>query len=252
MGTQPGGTALLTVDQVEVFYDQAILALRGVSLQVQAGQVVALLGANGAGKSTTLKAISNLVRAERGQVTGGRIVYQGQSIIGRDPSALVAAGLAQVLEGRHCFRQLSIEQNLLTGAFVSRPSRAQLKARLELIYSYFPRLKLLRSRAAGYTSGGEQQMLAIGRALMSEPRLLLLDEPSMGLAPQIVDDIFATLARLNAEQGLSLLVSEQNIGLALHYADYGYVLENGAIVQAGTADELAARGDLQAFYLGVA
>lgn len=243
---------LLVLEQVEVFYEQAILALRGVSLRVEEGQVVALLGANGAGKSTTLKAISSLIRAERGEVTRGRIEYQGRSVTDSDPSRLVAAGLAQVLEGRHCFKQLSVEQNLLTGAFVSRPSRRQLKARLELIYSYFPRLKLLRSRLAGYTSGGEQQMLAIGRALMSEPRLLLLDEPSMGLAPQIVEEIFEILARLNHERGLSLLIAEQNINLALQYADFAYLLENGRVASEGAAVELATRDDLHHFYLGAA
>lgn len=247
MPTQP---PLLLLDQVQVYYQQAIAALRGVSLQVGAGQVVALLGANGAGKSTTLKAISHLLAAERGAVTAGRLEYKGRSVLDRDASQLVGAGLSQVLEGRHCFKHLSVEQNLLLGAYVSRPSRHQLQARLEAIYGYFPRLKLLRTRLAGYTSGGEQQMLAIGRALMSKPVLLLLDEPSMGLAPQIVESIFETLGRLNKEQGLSLLIAEQNINLALEYADHGYVLEHGRVVEAGAAADLAARDDLQAFYLG--
>lgn len=247
MSTPP---ALLRVEQIEVCYEQVILALRGVSLEVGEGQVVALLGANGAGKSTTLKAISNLIVAERGFLTAGRIEYRGQGTGARDASRLVADGLVQVLEGRHCFRHLSVEQNLLTGAYVTRPSRHQLKMRLELIYSYFPRLKLLRTRLAGYASGGEQQMLAIGRALMSEPRLLLLDEPSMGLAPQIVEDIFCTLSRLNIEQGLSLLIAEQNIGLALHYADYAYVMENGRVVDEGAAEDMAQRDNLLEFYLG--
>lgn len=246
------GEPLLQVEQVEVFYEQAILALRGVSLNVGQGQIVALLGANGAGKSTLLKAISNLVRAERGEVVSGRILYRGAPITRVDPSGLVADGLAQVLEGRHCFAQLTVEENLLTGAFVTRPSRAQLKARLARIYEYFPRLALLRKRKAGYTSGGEQQMVAIGRALMAEPALLLLDEPSMGLAPQVVEEIFDTLARLNREQGLSLLVAEQNISVALHYASFAYVLENGAVVASGAAQVLAAREDIQRFYLGAA
>ncbi|WP_044292695.1 ABC transporter ATP-binding protein, partial [Pseudomonas amygdali] len=198
----PAAETILSVEQVEVFYEQSILALRGISLQVRQGQIVALLGANGAGKSTTLKAISRLVSAERGEVVSGRIHYQGLPITHSDPSALVKNGLAQVLEGRHCFTHLSVEQNLLIGAFVSRPSRAEIKARLERVYSYFPRLRLLRKRLTGYTSGGEQQMVAIGRALMSQPRLLLLDEPSMGLAPQVVEEIFDTLARLNHEAGL--------------------------------------------------
>ena len=243
---------LLRVEQVEVFYEQSILALRGVSLQVGQGQMVALLGANGAGKSTTLKAISSLVRAERGEVTQGRIVYQGREITGADPANLVLAGLAQVLEGRHCFSHLSVEQNLLIGGFAGRPSRKVLNQRLERIYGYFPRLRLLRKRLTGYTSGGEQQMVAIGRALMSEPQLLLLDEPSMGLAPQVVEEIFETLARLNREQGLSLLVAEQNINIALDHAQYAYVLENGQVAQAGPAAELAGREQLQNYYLGAA
>lgn len=241
---------LLSVEQVEVFYEQSILALRGVTLQVRQGQMVALLGANGAGKSTTLKAISNLVRAERGEVVSGQIHYLGQSITREDPAVLVARGLSQVLEGRHCFTHLSVEQNLLIGGFVSRPSRAELKVRLEKVYGYFPRLRLLRKRLTGYTSGGEQQMVAIGRALMSEPRLLLLDEPSMGLAPQVVEEIFDILARLNQEQGLSLLVAEQNINLALDYAHFGYVLENGRVADSGTALALLGREDMHTYYLG--
>ena len=238
---------LLSVEQVEVFYEQSILALRGVTLQVGQGQMVALLGANGAGKSTTLKAISSLVRAERGEVTKGRIVYQGHAITDADPASLVLAGLAQVLEGRHCFTHLSVEQNLLIGGFVGRPSRKVLNQRLERIYGYFPRLRLLRKRLAGYTSGGEQQMIAIGRALMSEPRLY---EPSMGLAPQVVEEIFEILARLNREQGLSLLVAEQNINIALDYAQYAFVLENGRVVDEGSAAELAGREQMQNYYLG--
>ena len=242
---------LLSVEQVEVFYEQSILALRGVTLQVGKGQMVALLGANGAGKSTTLKAISSLVRAERGEVTKGQILYQGQVITDADPASLVLAGLAQVLEGRHCFTHLTVEQNLLIGGFVGRPSRKVLNQRLERLYGYFPRLRLLRKRLTGYTSGGEQQMVAIGRALMSEPRLLLLDEPSMGLAPQVVEEIFEILARLNRDEGLSLLVAEQNINIALDYAQYAFVLENGRVVDEGSAAELAAREDIQNYYLGV-
>ncbi|KPN90288.1 ABC transporter ATP-binding protein [Pseudomonas nunensis] len=250
MSQSPIADPLLSVEQVEVFYEQSILALRGVSLQVGKGQMVALLGANGAGKSTTLKAISSLVRAERGEVTTGRIVYQGQEITEADPASLVLAGLAQVLEGRHCFTHLSVEQNLLIGGFAGRPSRKVLSQRLERIYGYFPRLRLLRKRLTGYTSGGEQQMVAIGRALMSEPRLLLLDEPSMGLAPQVVEEIFDILSRLNREEGLSLLVAEQNINIALDYAQYAFVLENGRVVDEGSAAELAAREDLHTYYLG--
>ncbi|MCJ2371875.1 ABC transporter ATP-binding protein [Pseudomonas sp. RGM 3321] len=248
----PAAETILSVEQIEVFYEQSILALRGISLQVRQGQIVALLGANGAGKSTTLKAISRLVSAERGEVVSGRIHYQGVPITRSDPSVLVKNGLAQVLEGRHCFTHLSVEQNLLVGAFVSRPSRTEIKARLERVYSYFPRLRLLRKRLTGYTSGGEQQMVAIGRALMSQPRLLLLDEPSMGLAPQVVEEIFDTLARLNREEGLSLLVAEQNINLTLEYAHFGYVLENGRVVGSGTAQQLGGSEDIQNFYLGTA
>ncbi|MBV4477585.1 ABC transporter ATP-binding protein [Pseudomonas botevensis] len=241
---------ILSVEQVEVFYEQVILALRGVSLQVGEGQFVALLGANGAGKSTTLKAISSLIRAERGDVVAGQIHYLRQSITRADPATLVRAGLAQVLEGRHCFSHLSVEQNLLIGAFISRPSRAELKVRLERVYGYFPRLRLLRKRLTGYTSGGEQQMVAIGRALMSAPRLLLLDEPSMGLAPQVVEEIFDILARLNRDEHLSLLVAEQNINLALDYAHFAYVLENGQVVDSGPVAELAGREEIQNYYLG--
>lgn len=243
---------ILSVNAVEVFYQQTILALRGVTLAVGQGQFVALLGANGAGKSTTLKAVSSLIRAERGEVVSGTIHYRGQLTTHAGPAELVADGLAQVLEGRHCFTHLSVEQNLLIGALVSKPSRTELKVRLERIYGYFPRLRLLRKRAAGYVSGGEQQMVAIGRALMSNPRLLLLDEPSMGLAPQVVDGIFETLGRLNREQGLSLLVAEQNISLALDYADQAYVLENGRVVESGPAATWAGREDIQNFYLGKA
>lgn len=243
---------LLSVEQVVVFYEQSILALRGVTLKVGKGQMVALLGANGAGKSTTLKAISSLVRAERGEVTEGRVVYQGQVVTDSDPANLVLSGLAQVLEGRHCFTHLTVEQNLLIGGFSGRPSRKVLNQRLERIYGYFPRLRLLRKRLAGLTSGGEQQMVAIGRALMSEPCLLLLDEPSMGLAPQVVEEIFEILARLNRDEGLSLLVAEQNINIALAYAHYAFVLENGWIVDEGSAAELATRKQMQNYYLGAA
>ncbi|POY77403.1 ABC transporter ATP-binding protein [Pseudomonas amygdali pv. morsprunorum] len=247
----PAAETILSVEQVEVFYEQSILALRGISLQVRQGQIVALLGANGAGKSTTLKAISRLVSAERARWSvAGFTTRACQSPIPilRHWSKRSGAGA----EGRHCFTHLSVEQNLLIGAFVSRPSRAEIKARLERVYSYFPRLRLLRKRLTGYTSGGEQQMVAIGRALMSQPRLLLLDEPSMGLAPQVVKEIFDTLEGLNREEGLSLLVAEQNINLTLEYAHFGYVLENGRVVGSGTAQELAGSDDIQNFYLGTA
>ena len=241
---------ILQVDDIEVLYEQAVLAVRSVSLSVEKGQVVVLLGANGAGKSTTLKAVSNLVRAERGEVVRGRIVYQGEEVTHSAPHTLAANGLVQVLEGRHCFAQLSVEQNLLAGALAREVPRRQLLADLESVYAHFPRLKLRRKSLAGYTSGGEQQMIAIGRALMARPRLVLLDEPSMGLAPQIVEEIFEIVHQLNRREGVSFLVAEQNIHVALRYAHYGYVLESGRVVSEGRAEQLAARGDLQDFYLG--
>ncbi|PKM30719.1 MAG: ABC transporter ATP-binding protein [Gammaproteobacteria bacterium HGW-Gammaproteobacteria-11] len=241
---------ILQIDTIEVLYEQAILAVKGVSLHVQPGQIVVLLGANGAGKSTTLKAASNLVRAERGEVVKGRILYQGQEITRSAPHDLVANGLVQVLEGRHCFAQLTVEENLLTGAFARKASRRQLQADLEEIYKLFPRLQVRRKSLAGYTSGGEQQMLAIGRALMSKPKLVLLDEPSMGLAPQVVEEIFEIIHRLNQQSGVSFLIAEQNINVALRHAHCAYVVENGRIASEGTAQQMAERGNLQDFYLG--
>lgn len=242
---------ILQVDDIEVLYEQVILAVRGVSLQVGEGQVVALLGANGAGKSTTLKAIAGLVRAERGEVVHGTIRYQGREITRVAPQSLAAAGLVQVLEGRHCFAHLTVEENLLTGAFARpRLGRGELHDELARIYDWFPRLKTRRSSLAGYTSGGEQQMVAIGRALISRPRLVLLDEPSMGLAPQIVEEIFDIVGELNRRDGVSFLVAEQNIDVALRHAHHAYVLESGRVVDHGPAAEMAARGDLHDFYLG--
>lgn len=241
---------ILQIDDIEVLYEQTILAVRSVSLSVAKGQVVVLLGANGAGKSTTLKAVSNLVRAERGEVVRGRIVYQGQEVTHSAPHTLAANGLVQVLEGRHCFAQLSVEENLLAGALARRVPRRQLLVSLERVYAHFPRLKLRRKSLAGYTSGGEQQMIAIGRALMAEPQLVLLDEPSMGLAPQIVEEIFEIIRQLNQRDGVSFLIAEQNINTALRYAHHGYVLESGRVVSEGSAEQLAAHSDLQDFYLG--
>jgi branched-chain amino acid transport system ATP-binding protein len=242
--------AILELRQVEVVYERVILALRGISLVVPRGKVVALLGANGAGKTTTLKAISSVVRAGRGQVTGGSILYQGRDISHRDPADLVREGLVQVLEGRHCFPHLTVEENLLMGGHVQRPSRAALKRELERIYQLFPRLRERRRSKAGYTSGGEQQMVAIGRALMARPRLVLLDEPSMGLAPLVVEEIFEIVRGLNRREGLSVLLAEQNATLALEYADHGYIVENGAIRTGAPASELLARDDVRAAYLG--
>jgi branched-chain amino acid transport system ATP-binding protein len=240
----------LMVENVEAVYGQAILALRGVSLTLGEGKVVALLGANGAGKSTTLKAISNLIRAERGQVSQGAIRWRGRDILGHDPSALVSDGLVQVLEGRHVFPQLTVEQNLITGAYVRHSSKLRIADDLERIYAWFPRLKTRRQSRAGLTSGGEQQMVAIGRALMTRPTLVLLDEPSMGLAPLIVEEIFEIVRQLNRDSGVSFLLAEQNANLALRYADHAYVLETGRVVASGAAAELARRDEIKNIYLG--
>jgi branched-chain amino acid transport system ATP-binding protein len=242
--------SFLHVDDVEALYGQAILAVRGVTLTVEQGSIVALLGANGAGKTTTLKAISNLLGPERGEVSRGRITWRGEAVDRLSPSDLVAKGIVQVLEGRHCFPQLTVEENLLAGGFVRRPSRRQIVADLEEIYAWFPRLKMRRKCKAGLMSGGEQQMVAIGRALMTKPVLVLLDEPSMGLAPIIVAEIFEIIRALNLESGVSFLIAEQNANLALKYADHGYILENGRVAASGTAAELAARDDVKEFYLG--
>ena len=242
---------LLGVKNVEVIYDHVILVLKGVSLTVRPGSIVALLGANGAGKSTTLKAISNLIRSERGEVTKGSIEFAGERIDRLSPSDLVRRGCIQVMEGRHCFGHLSVEENLLTGAFTRRDGRRAIAADLELVYRYFPRLKERRSSLAGYISGGEQQMVAIGRALMSRPKMMLLDEPSMGLAPQLVEEIFEIVKRLNTEQNVSLLLAEQNTNMALKYATYGYILESGRVVMDGAAQELRENEDVKEFYLGI-
>jgi branched-chain amino acid transport system ATP-binding protein len=244
--------AILALNNIEVVYDHVILVLKGVSLHVPRGGIVAILGANGAGKTTTLKAISNLLRAERGDVTKGSIVFEGAAVQALSPDALVKRGCIQVMEGRHCFGHLSVEENLLTGAFTRRDGAAAIRADLERVYGYFPRLKERRAAMAGYTSGGEQQMCAIGRALMSRPKLILLDEPSMGLAPQIVEEIFAIVHDLNAREGVSFLLAEQNTRMALKYAGYGYVLENGRVVLDGEAAELANNEDVKEFYLGIA
>jgi branched-chain amino acid transport system ATP-binding protein len=241
---------ILAVEDVHVIYGQVILALRGVSLQVGEGAIVALLGANGAGKTTTLKAISSLVRAERGKVVRGSIRFRGENIVDADAAGLVRRGIVQVLEGRRCFAHLTVEENILAGGFVNRPSRRALAADLERVYTWFPRLKERRKQAAGLNSGGEQQMIAIGRALMTRPRLLLLDEPSMGLAPMLVAEIFEIIRGMNRQDGVSFLLAEQNTGFALRHADYAYVVENGAISAHGSAAELASRTNLADLYLG--
>ena len=241
---------VLRIQALEVAYGGNVLALHGVSLHVPRGSIVALLGPNGAGKTTTLKAASALLGAERGAITGGDVWYQGQSVRGRSASQLARAGLVQVLEGRHCFTQLTVEENLLTGAFARRRV-ASLREDLERVYERFPRLRDKRKLAAGYTSGGEQQMIALGRALMGRPQTILLDEPSMGLAPQVVAEIFEIIAALRRDEGVSLLLAEQNAVMALRYADYGYILESGRVASEGAASELRARDDIQQFYLGV-
>ena len=241
----------LSANNIEVIYDHVILVLRGVSLQVPKGRIVALLGANGAGKTTTLKAISNLLSAERGDVTKGTIEFEGKRVDKLTPNELVRRGVCQVMEGRHCFAHLTVEENLLTGAFTRKGSRADLRAALEKVYHYFPRLRQRRGSVAGYTSGGEQQMTAVGRALMARPSMILLDEPSMGLAPQIVEEIFDIVGNLNRQESVSFLLAEQNTNVALRFADYGYILENGRVVMDGAAQELAQNEDVKEFYLGL-
>jgi branched-chain amino acid transport system ATP-binding protein len=250
-GVQEGAGTLLSVNNIEVIYDHVILVLKGVSLEVPTGKIVAILGANGAGKTTTLKAISNLLYAERGEVTKGSILYDGRKVEASSPNDLVKRGVIQVMEGRHCFEHLTIEENLLTGAYTRADGRAAIYASLEKVYNYFPRLKDRRTSQAGYTSGGEQQMCAIGRALMSNPKMILLDEPSMGLAPQLVEEIFEIVNDLNKKEGVSILLAEQNTNIALRYADYGYILENGRVVMDGPASSLRENEDVKEFYLGL-
>ena len=247
----PAASALLAINNIEVIYDHVILVLKGVSLTVPEGGIVSLLGANGAGKTTTLKAISNLLHAERGDVTKGTIEFKGKRVDKLTPNDLVRMGVCQVMEGRHCFQHLTVEENLLTGAFTRKGTRGEINAELERVYQYFPRLKLRRTSQAGYTSGGEQQMTAIGRALMARPTMILLDEPSMGLAPQIVEEIFEIVADLNGKERVSFLLAEQNTMVALRYANYGYILENGRVVMDGAASELASNEDVKEFYLGL-
>ena len=242
---------LLEVNNIEVIYNHVILVLKGVSLSVPKGGITALLGGNGAGKTTTLKAISNLLHSERGEVTKGSIIYRGESVQGRDPAELVRKGVIQVMEGRHCFQHLTVEENLMTGAYTRRDGRAAVEQDLEMVYDYFPRLKERRKSQAGYTSGGEQQMCAIGRALMSRPETILLDEPSMGLAPQLVEQIFGIVKSVNENEGVSFLLAEQNTNVALRFAHYGYILESGRVVMDGPAAELRENPDVKEFYLGM-
>jgi branched-chain amino acid transport system ATP-binding protein len=255
-----GGTSvtapLLNVNGIEVIYNHVILVLKGVSLTVPDGGIVALLGANGAGKTTTLRAVSNLLHGERGEVTKGSIEYRGEKIESLTAYDLVKRGVVQVMEGRRCFAHLTVEENLLSGAYSRGASgrgnsRADVAADLEKVYTYFPRLKQRRASQSGYTSGGEQQMTAIGRALMARPSMILLDEPSMGLAPQVVEEIFAIVQDLNKKERVSFLLAEQNTNIALRFADYGYILENGRVVMDGDAKALRENEDVKEFYLGV-
>ena len=241
----------LLVNNIEVIYDHVILVLKGVSLEVPEGGIVALLGANGAGKTTTLKAISNLLRAERGDVTKGSIEFAGERVDRMTPNDLVKRGVIQVMEGRHIFEHLTIEENLLTGAYTRSDGRAEIQKDLDKVYDYFPQLRERRGAQAGYTSGGEQQMCAIGRALMGRPKMILLDEASMGLAPQLVETIFETVKRLNEEEGVAFLLAEQNTNMALKCATYGYILENGRVVLDGDAETLGSNEDVKEFYLGL-
>jgi branched-chain amino acid transport system ATP-binding protein len=242
---------LLEVNGIEVIYNHVILVLKGVSLTVPEGGIVALLGGNGAGKTTTLKAISNLLKSERGEVTKGSIQFRGERVDSMQPADLVKRGVIQVMEGRHCFGHLTVEENLLTGAYTRGVSRSEIRLELERVYGFFPRLKQRRTSLAGYTSGGEQQMTAIGRALMARPRMILLDEPSMGLAPQIVEEIFEIVGNLNKAEQVSFLLAEQNTMVALRFADFGYILENGRVVMEGKAGALADNEDVKEFYLGI-
>jgi branched-chain amino acid transport system ATP-binding protein len=241
---------LLIVNNIEVVYSHVILVLKGVSLKVKKGGITALLGGNGAGKSTTLKSISNLLASERGEVTKGSVTFSNEYIHALDPAQLVKKGVIQVMEGRHCFEHLTVEENLLTGAYTRSNSR-EVKEDLERVYNYFPRLRERRSSLAGYTSGGEQQMIAIGRALMAHPTMILLDEPSMGLAPQLVKQIFEIVAEINKKEGVTILLAEQNTNIALQYAEYAYILENGRVVMEGTAESMRDNEDVKEFYLGI-
>jgi branched-chain amino acid transport system ATP-binding protein len=247
----PTTEKLLEVNNIEVIYNHVILVLKGVSLHVPKGGIVALLGGNGAGKTTTLKAISGLLASERGDITKGSVSYRGADLAGRDPADLVRSGVIQVMEGRHCFEHLTVEENLLTGAYTRKDGKAAIAADLEMVYDYFPRIKERRKSLAGYTSGGEQQMVAMGRALMSRPETILLDEPSMGLAPQLVEQIFEIVKKVNEEEGVTFLLAEQNTNVALRYAHYGYILESGRVVMDGPAAELRENPDVKEFYLGM-
>lgn len=242
---------MLSIKNIEVIYDHVILVLKGISLEVPQGGIVALLGANGAGKTTTIKSVSNILQTERGEVTKGSIEFEGERVDDLGPNELVKRGVVQVMEGRHCFEHLTVEENLMTGAYTRKDGRKAVAADLEMVYDYFPRLRERRKSQAGYTSGGEQQMVAVGRALMARPKLILLDEPSMGLAPQLVEEIFEIVKTLNQKEGVTFLLAEQNVSVALRYATYGYILESGRVVMDGEAEALANNEDVKEFYLGL-
>jgi branched-chain amino acid transport system ATP-binding protein len=250
-GSGPKAAPVLVLKNIEVVYNRVILVLRGISLEVPQGGIVSLLGGNGAGKSTTLKSVSTLLAKERGAVTKGSIEFRGRRTDRLTPGDMVAMGMVQVMEGRHCFAHLTVEENLTMGAYARPIKGPELQNALDRVYAYFPRLKERRTSLAGYTSGGEQQMTAIGRAMMAKPNMLLLDEPSMGLAPQIVAEIFEIIRDLNQKEGVSILLAEQNTNVALKYADYGYVLENGRIMLDGPAKALSENKDVKEFYLGM-
>ena len=242
---------ILEINSIEVMYDSVISALHDVSLNVPKGKIVALLGGNGAGKSTTLKAISTMLAAERGKVTKGSIIYDGTEIKNQSPYEMVALGMVQVLEGRRCFGHLTVEENIIAGAYSRKLSKSQIKDELEKIYGYFNRLRDRRKSQAGFTSGGEQQMIAVARAMMAKPKMLLLDEPSMGLAPQLVAEIFNIVRELNQKEGVSILLAEQNTNVALRNADYGYIIETGHVMLHGTAEELLNDKKVKELYLGI-
>lgn len=242
---------ILKIENIEVMYDSVISALHDVSLSVPRGKIVALLGGNGAGKSTTLKAISTMLASERGKVTKGKITYDGKIISNQNPTEMVGLGMVQVLEGRRCFGHLTVEENIITGAYSRKLTNSEMKNELEKIYSYFNRLKDRRKSQAGFTSGGEQQMLAVARAMMAKPKMLLLDEPSMGLAPQLVAEIFKIVKELNTKEGVSILLAEQNTNIALRNSDYGYIIETGNVMLEGTAEELLDNDEVKELYLGI-
>ena len=242
---------ILKIENIEVMYDSVISALHDVSLSVPRGKIVALLGGNGAGKSTTLKAISTMLASERGKVTKGKIIYDGTSVTNQNPTEMVGLGMVQVLEGRRCFGHLTVEENIITGAYSRKLTNSEMKDELDKIYSYFNRLKDRRKSQAGFTSGGEQQMLAVARAMMAKPKMLLLDEPSMGLAPQLVSEIFKIVKELNEKEGVSILLAEQNTNIALKNSDYGYIIETGNVKLHGTAEKLLNNDEVKELYLGI-